>query len=745
MPGSVRPERYLRWRVRVGDPGDRRHRRWPLGLLGSGLTEVPEEGPQTELPDGGPLTEVPDGQSGSAGGAGSRSARAGRRRRPVGPWHQVFVGRMAVTARSVDRLRRLLDHPVSLARVRRLTVVVEDWRIPQRGWSGRLGPLPHLLTSRIGTPRSDRGRVVVEIEVRWSVPLRSMLVAVLPLLTPIRPMPTPGGPEVTAQDVFPDWLGAGPRLAAIAGELPGSDDIRPYDIVLRPDDAPPGAAGGAAGAPYRAVFTVDRHGAGAGLRAGDGIGVGRTSVLVDLEHAVPVGRYGPFGPAAPRAELTFPSEPDGREWRIVGPDGPGHGGRLDRPWLTEEIHTALAGIGLVDCRAVPGRYPEAAATLLLHLVLAGVPVHAPELPRACAAHLADELVELLGGPLPDRPGASPDPHADLEWEARAVRQRRAAMRRHGREFVLPRLAAGAFPGFGRLPSVSALLVTRRLAYVLDAVAAIEAQSYPELEIVLCLHGVGLPADLRTRLARCTRQLEIVEVPAGQSFGEAVGAATARARGSLVTKFDDDDTYGPEHVWDLVLARHHSGATLVGKPAEFVYLQTLDTTVRRDAGAPESFAPVVAGGTMLIGRGDLEQVGGWRPVPRSVDRGLLDRVRRAGGLIYRTHPLGYVYQRRSAGHTWDPGLEYFLRDAGAQWSGLPRHGEFGTEPARETTPDCSSAGPAGPVPSSRGPAGPVLTRADPARPPRGGVPASTVAGDEGPRRRGGSTVGHRRLL
>ncbi|MBE1485435.1 glycosyltransferase family 2 protein [Plantactinospora soyae] len=744
MPGSERPEKYLRWRVRIGDPADRRHRRWPLALLGSGLTELPDDGGSglTELPDDGTAPGLPE-RGTRTGPPGSRPGRAGRRRGPVGPWHQVFVGRMVVTAGSVDRLRRLLDHPVSLARVRRVTVVVQEWQIPQRGWSGRLGPLPHLLTQRVRTPRDDRGRVVVEIEVRWSVPLRSVLVAVLPLLLPVRPMPTPGGPEVTAQDVFPEWLGAGPRLDAIAGELPGSDDIRPYDIVLRPGDAAPGTAGGATGPSYREVCTVDRYGAASPV--GDGFGVGRTSVLLDLEHAVPVGRYGPFGPAAPRAELTFPSDPDGRGWRIVGPDGLDRGGRLDRRWPAEEVRAALDGIGVLDCRAIPGRYPEAEAALLLHLVLAGVLVHAPELPPACAAHLADELVELLAGPLPDRPGPAPARYADLDWEARAVRQRRAAMRRHGREFALPRLTVDAFPGFGRLPSVSALLVTRRLAYVLDAVAAIEAQSYPELEIVLCLHGVGLPADLRTRLARCTRQLEIVEVPAGQSFGEAVGAATARARGSLVTKFDDDDTYGPEHVWDLVLARHHSGATLVGKPAEFVYVETLGTTVRRDAGAPESFAPVVAGGTMLIGRGDLEEVGGWRPVPRSVDRGLIDRVRRAGGLIYRTHPLGYVYQRRSAGHTWDPGLEYFLRDAGAQWSGLPRHAEFGTASVRESTPDLATAGPAGPLPSGRGPAGPVLTRADSSRPPRGGFPASPGADDDVPRRRGGSTVGHCRLL
>ena len=39
-----------------------------------------------------------------------------------------------------------------------------------------------------------------------------------------------------------------------------------------------------------------------------------------------------------------------------------------------------------------------------------------------------------------------------------------------------------------------------------------------------------------------------------------------------TKVDDDDRYGPEHIWDLVLARQFSGATVVGKGAEFVYLE-----------------------------------------------------------------------------------------------------------------------------------------------------------------------------
>ncbi|HEY0700672.1 MAG TPA: hypothetical protein VGD43_23055, partial [Micromonospora sp.] len=236
---------------------------------------------------------------------------------------------------------------------------------------------------------------------------------------------------------------------------------------------------------------------------------------------------------------------------------------------------------------------------------------------------------------------------------------------------------GTFAGLAAPPSVSAVLVTRRPEYILEAVRQIAAQSYPELEIVLCLHGIGLDADLRARVEECGRPVQVFTAGGDLFFGEVMGAATARARGSLVTKFDDDDVYGPEHVWDLVLAREYSGATLVGKAAEFVYLQALGVTVRRRAVPPEAYGPPVAGGTMLMSRGDLEDIGGWRPVPRSVDRGLMDRVLRAGGLIYRTHPLGYLYERRAAGHTWDAGLDYFLRRSGQQWHGFPRHPEFGT--------------------------------------------------------------------
>ncbi|GIF75556.1 glycosyltransferase [Asanoa siamensis] len=384
----------------------------------------------------------------------------------------------------------------------------------------------------------------------------------------------------------------------------------------------------------------------------------RGSAVVSLRYARPV----PLGDAI-RSALTalapttpWPTAPPtpgparfdatrinprGRRPCAYGPDAP-------RLVLDSPTFDAASLARLRDAAAATvGRHAGPAAVAAL--CATGVLVDASALAPATRAALAPDLLEVLDAPPP-----AADP---LAVEARSVRQRRAALRAHATG-----LAAGS------PPAVSAILATRRPELLGPVLAMLAGQTYPNLEIVVCLHGVPAPADLATALAG--RPHRIVEVPGEVSFGTALGLATERASGALVTKVDDDDTYGPEHVWDLVLARHYSGATLVGKGSELVFLEDRGTVLRRRSGTPEAFGEMVSGGTMLLAKGDIEAVGGWRPVPRSVDLGLIQRLVRAGGTIYRTHPLGYVYHRRATGHTWDPGEDYFLRNSSATWPSIP---------------------------------------------------------------------------
>jgi hypothetical protein len=256
----------------------------------------------------------------------------------------------------------------------------------------------------------------------------------------------------------------------------------------------------------------------------------------------------------------------------------------------------------------------------------------------------------------------------LGWQVASVDARRHALRQYG-----PAAALDAWP------TVSVVLVTHRPDHLEHAFRQVARLRYPRLEIVVGAHGDRVDAARVWELGQqVPHPVTVVAIDGQRTLGEALQACSDRAEGALITKMDDDDHYGPEHVWDLVLARQYSGAQVVGKALDWVYLESQDTTVFRPTYAAEKYADFVAGGTMLISRADLAAVGGWRPVPRSVDRALLDRVLADGGLVYRAHGLGYVYVRHSAGHTASVRDEHFLTRTTATHAGLIRHAEFGTE-------------------------------------------------------------------
>lgn len=565
-----------------------------------------------------------------------------------------------VLAGTLDRLRDLLtEYPETLTPTSRARIVVAYWRSPRSGWSGRIGPLDHLVRQRVALPRLGRGPATVRVRLRRPVPLRDIVRASVEAFGPARPLPAPVSASLTSQGGLPAYLPGQLGAAVVAGELPLSTDIRAHDVVLRdPRVAQPGEP--AEDHPYAVAVPAGRH----DVQGPDG----GTVVLVDARRINPRGRRASsYQPEAATLRLELEARGRARRARSEADRHPLGGAGLDAATLA-----ALRLVKGVDCPPLTDERPVDTAALLVQLAMTGALLRVPELPPRVAGLIQPELRELLTTPLP-----TGDP---LALESRSVRQRRAAMRGHAAGFALPRVTADALPELRRPPSVSAILATRRAEMLAGAVKAIIDQTYPELELILCLHGIELPAEVATMLAESGRPYEIVPVPGSTGFGAALGEATRRARGSLVTKFDDDDSYGIEHVWDLVLARHYSGATLVGKGTEFVFLETLGVTVRRPSGVPESTGEMVAGGTMLLARGDLEAVGGWRPVPRSVDYGVIERLRRDGAVIYRTHPFGYVYHRRESGHTWDPGQQHFLDTAFARWPGIPVEAFADPEPA-----------------------------------------------------------------
>ncbi len=223
------------------------------------------------------------------------------------------------------------------------------------------------------------------------------------------------------------------------------------------------------------------------------------------------------------------------------------------------------------------------------------------------------------------------------------------------------------------PTISVVMATMRPWALPAAMERMSQQEDVDVEVSLGLHGAPWDEWSDERIRELTSlPVHVTRVSDAASLGTVLNEATASATSSIVTKWDDDDWYGPGHLADVVDALDYSGATLAGKAAEFVYLESSNVLIRRDPDQAERFSTRLAGGTFTLTQDDLRHAGGWPAVRRHVDLALLESIRRAGGTTYRTHGFDYILMRRpnqQADHTWAADDGYFLSIASDRWTGL----------------------------------------------------------------------------
>lgn len=470
---------------------------------------------------------------------------------------------------------------------------------------------------------------------------------------------------------FVKWAGGAvrQRLTRSSGRLPPAPELTSSSTgAAALADYPLGAeittAGSDAAAVFAASSRVQEHTSGrradvviaddAGLVDDAGIPV------VDLSTASRLLSVSAFDPRAANPVRWIRAH-DSSVVTLGPRDALGEGARATATVSRQDVER-LRHVHHVEDAAAHHAGPAARAAVLANLAARGVVVriveHSPPLREA----LGSDLYEAMRS---DRISDADD----HEREAISIRMRRLAHRDHS----LRSRARAVVDAAGLAPTpplpVSILLATNRPDYLDAALAAVAKQTYPNLELVLALHGGSFSGSVETQAGELDQPVRVVRVAHELTLGDALNTAVSAAGGQLLTKFDDDDLYSPEHVWDLVLAHAYSGAELVAKAAEYVYLAGSDVTIHRFVGRGETFSTTLAGGTMLISRDDLATAGGWQRIPRSVDRGLIDDVERSGGSVYRTHGSGYMLVRHGKGHTWESDDAYFLDQAEDRRVGL----------------------------------------------------------------------------
>jgi hypothetical protein len=587
------------------------------------------------------------------------------------PQPDVWSG-VALLVRDRQSVRRLATALPALGSSRRVWCWIEDCG----NWSVAPVVRPHwpvLRDMRVQVSGTS-GAGLVALEFSAVAPVRDVLVGVALGSSTERVMwpagPVLGGPG----DLVGRWAPASPasvRVEEVPGDL-GALHLPP-DVLLQDE---PAVAGGAAAAPSAVHATTGRpiarvvvpgpaswsdlQPATSPLR-----GAARVRDLGELafqpvdERVInPIGfeRDWTEGVAPVEAGLRSPDEVD---VRLRG--GPR---RIDvRAGLKDSDVRALRRAEGVELRWRGGHGPAEYVRFVAGLAMAGVPITRTVVPTWARPLLDAALVAVLESPadLGDR----------LTREEHSVRLRRAALAGHSTRGWRRRLARVQGLPEPQDPTISVVLASRRPEMVPFALRQIAKQQGVGGEVVLATHGFEPDDAIRRAMDDVPAwDLRVVPASADTPFGQVLNRAVGRTRGEVLVKMDDDDWYGPGFIADLLLARGYSGADVVGMPAEYFFLEQLWRTVRRPE-VTERFAPTVAGATIMIERGTLTGIGGFRVAHRAVDAALLAAVHEGGGRIFRTQGLGLVVRRAVTGHTWNPALGAFLTRSrvSGQWHGF----------------------------------------------------------------------------
>lgn len=234
------------------------------------------------------------------------------------------------------------------------------------------------------------------------------------------------------------------------------------------------------------------------------------------------------------------------------------------------------------------------------------------------------------------------------------------------------------------PTVSVVIATLRPNDLENILQQLTKQTLPKFELLLGLHNIELNAkhkSLIKKLASRKVSVSTYKFAKTSTLGEILSSLCEKSTGAYISKIDDDDYYGPEHLRDLVDTAIDTNAEVVGRAMNYVYLEPLSITVRRFSPngiqAVELWTDWVCGGTILVKREAAKAAGWFGKGTTAVDRYLLSHVTENGGKIYRTFGAGYIYRRTFTFHTYVTNYSKYLNNANEQRVGIWPDPIFGT--------------------------------------------------------------------
>ena len=201
--------------------------------------------------------------------------------------------------------------------------------------------------------------------------------------------------------------------------------------------------------------------------------------------------------------------------------------------------------------------------------------------------------------------------------------------------------------------VSIITCTNKLIYMENIFANYDRQQYEDKELIIILNNNQLNMEEWTEEAGKHHNVTVYGVDEKEPLGVCLNYGIEKARFDYISKFDDDDYYGPAFLEDLMNAFEYTDADIVGKCASYVYFENGSILALYGEDREHCYTQLVLGATMIVKRKVFGRVQWPTDRIRGSDSEFLRQSVKNGFKIYSADRFNYVAVRRSSAalHTW----------------------------------------------------------------------------------------------
>ncbi|NLK44056.1 MAG: glycosyltransferase [Tissierellia bacterium] len=211
--------------------------------------------------------------------------------------------------------------------------------------------------------------------------------------------------------------------------------------------------------------------------------------------------------------------------------------------------------------------------------------------------------------------------------------------------------------------VSVITCTKRPHSLKNIVDNYASQTYPVKELIIVINNDAIDLDLWKEVVKKYKDIKIYKLSEKKSLGECLNFAIDIASYPYISKFDDDDYYGPSYLIDIMNGFKYTSAGVVGKNTIYAYLERNNSLVIRYPDKEHQYVTFIAGST-LTAKKEIFKTMKFPHISRGEDTQFLIECKNKGIKVYSIDRFNHVITRRSdiSSHSWQISEDHFMKNS-----------------------------------------------------------------------------------